>query len=237
MKKIRVVFVCLICLWLTADASALDINLLSESYHVAGYIQAGATVLDSFDYSGSCPLTGDVSYVVAHGEGSNGEGSASRFQVNNYLNAPLGIFPEFYPSGINWYDIDVYGLAEATWSFQTLAPGDQTFALNLTNIGAYYDGSTDDKAAFVSITRNGVLYDSFYVPFYAFNLASEITLAGNTPGDIWELTFKTENLVRVADRARASISADLHAVPEPSTILLIGAGLAGLASVRKRLRR
>ncbi len=81
-----VFFVFLICFWFITDASALEINLLSECYHVAGYIQAGATILDSFDYTGSCQLTGDVSYVVARGEGSNGESSASRFQVNNYLN-------------------------------------------------------------------------------------------------------------------------------------------------------
>jgi hypothetical protein len=130
------------------------------------------------------------------------------------------------------YGSSLYNAAEVAWlltNYGTSGQGDAAYALQAAIWTVIFDGTNGTKYALDTAKSSSTqvsLYNSYLTGLNAalLNQANMDSLIGNF---LWITPEKDGNIYQ----------GQVGAVPEPTTMLLLGFGLVGLAGVKRRLRK
>src|SRR3989338_2989153 len=158
-----------------------------------------------------------------------------------YLDVPgaagtraVGINDTGSVAGYYWDGTGVHGFTYNGSSYSSLnvpgATGTAAFGINDTGsvAGYYWDGT-----GVHGFTYNGSSYSSLNVPGATGTYAFSINDTGSVAGWYYDSTGGAHGFIATAQPGDPTY----NTVPEPSTMLLMGTGLAGLVTFRKRLGR
>jgi len=202
----------------TINASAYPVKLISSDYAVGGDCSVIGGDSDSYSLTSRYPISGGPSC-----SGAYSINFAGFFSVSSQSQGYLG---------------SASGEASATWVFSPLV----SFSGLTINYGVYSEGSYSYIDAMLTDLSTGQLVGGYSQG------GSEMNDWGM---EIVNYDFQSKHPYRLSFRTFTSDSAffgpcgslstydltPVSSVPEPSTLLLLGAGLSGVAIMRRKLRK
>lgn len=248
MKKEYTVLICLFFLVLLTNhsfAQPIPIDLISTQYTTNVAIQD----YDSRTRTSITPISDEMR--LSGGAGSNGWESvasahASFFDVTTFTdsNAPNDSLPNIYDGA--------WASAESEIVFSPLIDSLQTVTIDFT---AWYDSYySEGYVSLFDLTENMELWNYWWTEGYIGNVYWEPQPPTGDPEDpveraivdqdtdfiathTYELVMYTQTNSQWPDKQRINVQVsgiEPTSVPEPSTIILIGMGLIGLAGYRTK---
>jgi len=236
-------------------------HTLNEVYNLYQYpsgtpsdTDCGGPYIGNFSNSTSTSISNDTGVPIsARTSSANGavmaESSIGLFSVQNYAKAVSGSIPIYLPEGIAYFGgAPTYNGTTAitnviaSWGFQpygTSLSVELFFSQSLTPYGPY--GATEGDCLSLKLwdTSNAAILLSLDSgePTYYYSYSNDLTFLVD-PTHIYQFDVSEKSYhVYDSNGLQQSVTAAFTSVPEPLTLLLLGAGFICLFGAGKRSRK
>ncbi|OQB54620.1 MAG: PEP-CTERM motif protein [Deltaproteobacteria bacterium ADurb.Bin151] len=234
MQKVIISIFTIICFCLiTLNAMAYPVKLISNNSHVWGdyYIEYGVGVddnwqfmpplQDSYDSMGNASQSGSVSCSTLHAFSSANLFDISIDAYGHLWDFPFGDLVGAYPRANAQTDT----IFRPLYNFNTL---------NFKDAG-WSDYGYNFSGSLIDLTDNIVIWNASY---QAIDPYGPVAINHAFQSDhLYSAHLYATGTANWGDSLNLSFGfTDLKAVPEPSTMFLLGLGLMGLAGLRRKLK-
>lgn len=212
-------------------ALPVGVNVVSENYHIWGSgsgLQGYDPNIEPFsmyyDYTASIPLQ----EIIIASSGDYFESCADRLFVESNTVAVgkffIGESPDLFLRSESFAEYTLTFNATANIDFSAIVSGNET--------SAYWDA----RIIINNLSTPSVIWDSGIVVEHGFGTFFFSPELYFNPNHLYSLSLYVRSDA-CDDGQHVFVQGDFFSVPEPSTMLLLGAGLVGLVGVRRKLKK